>query len=644
MAPQSPFGHTVFIDGPDYRAHARRLNPRTTFFMDNTAGALSFKRDHPDCYVIHRTYHPDEDDWHYTPGRTLREVQDRARDVHNSLYINLSTEPDLTQGVPLEEGLKRLVDEQLRALQWAQPRGVRVAALHLAHYGLDERHWPILDPITDYIAAYPDLFLFCCDEYGAGHLFSGVLHPGLPGGNEVGHIQPETWKASPVPYYYHVGRITNYWRYRQANGKPLPRCVITEHGLDALGDVTAWRNSLLRTPPYGDIRGWKSLQNQWRAWYGPRNWSPERAYAEMLMAAWREIYSPWPNMLGVIIYGWGWVDPQWEQFDVRDAKELQTILEGFKIQEAPPVTTVPKPADAGAAVRRIITLDYKVRTGPGLEYGTLGVARSGTGVDTYPATRRAGGKYQWIWVEAGNLRGWMADQGQWQPVFGETATLLPVAFLTQRDTGEANNCGEASLAMVLNWHGANVTVQDVVAVVGNRGAYANFSDLGRAASYYNARYKVATNVTLQDLHANLNARRPVIALVKRGKLPGYAAVDKFDGAHFVVVTGYGDNFVVLHDPLSPPGGAGVNWKVHLDDFMAAWRTTPGNSGMYQAFVVEGIEDDDATQPLPPIEPPTVLPPLPEWLANSPQERARVADLFAWFADYLRAYPGVVVGD
>lgn len=610
------YGYNIIGNEGSARAHLQRLKPRVAFYMDSWGGAKWAADNLPNTIVVHRVYKAEEDTMHRTPGRTLAHLKERAAErQHDQVYINLSCEPQVGGAGDLQ----KLVSEQLAAMQWAVANGVRVAGPHGAFYGLStDEHWRTLEPLTTYIAAHPGLLLFTVDEYFAGHAFSGVVDPGLPGGNEIGHIQPEHWRASPVPYYWHKGRITNFFRWLKANGKPLPPTVITEDGADALSDVETWRNSLVKAPGYTSIRGWQSLTSQWQAWYGARGWSPERAYLEMLVAFWREVYSAWPNILGSCLYCWGTNnDPQWNQFRLDGAAEFQQRLEATVFDMGGPIVTnpvvpVPKPTDAGPGqlVRQTAVIGYNVRSGPGTQYPKIASIGRDVEVTIYPATKRGGSGFEWVYTEPAN--GWVADEGQFTPVapvFGAPAVQLDVPFQTQRSTG-LNNCGEAALTMLLNYwleatkRPGQVMIEDIIASVNNAGSYASLSQLKTAAAKLGLVLEARANSPMTFIEDELDAGRPFIALVERGDLPGTQAYYAFTGAHYVVVTGYGDGFVMLHDPLSLPGGPGVHLKVALAAFVAAWETTPGNSGVFQALIAPASQ----WGPVTPEEPGPEVPP------------------------------------
>jgi hypothetical protein len=613
---QSWIGHNNFTYDSNFIAHIERLNPASLLFCDNDGGAQDAARRLPDCKVIARHVSDQyEKKLHYTRGETLRYLQKRASQVDRSCYINLGCEPPTDR-------LDLLVSEYLEALEWAAPRGIKVAAPHLAHYGLDERHWPTLAPLAAKIGRHSDIFLWTVDEYFAAVPFSGVADPTLPEGNERGHIRPETWKRSPVGVYYHCGRIFGLFKYMQSQNMPLPLTVITEGGPDGLQDVKAFLNSLKVRSPHTEINGWLSLYDQWAEWGKPYGWTPQQYFVNGLKAHRKEIYEQYPNVIAYLLYIYGRNgDATWLPYDTNDGDLLREI-EQARVESKPPVTYPPKhdkPTNLGAPVAATLLEDYNLREGPGKAYRTVVLVKANAAVTYYPnqPDKTIADGFTWGWVEtADGKSGFMAYQTQFR-----TAPALPswwptderalgVPFQTQRGTG-TNNCGEASLTMVLRYWMArrglpgDVDVTDIISAVNNNGGYATFDDLIRAAHGLGLTLHQTIGMTGAALVNEIRAGRPVIALVERGKLPGAQAYYAFTGAHFVVVHTYDATGFLLHDPLSYADGAGVNLHVAANDFMAAWESTSGNAGHYQALTM----DETALEPTPPDdeEPPVVTP-------------------------------------
>ena len=413
------FGYNIFQYSPAFIEHMERLKPAALLFLDNDGGAADAARRLPTCNVIARQVSDKyEKQLHYTTGEAVKYVQRRASEVDRRCYINIGCEPPTDR-------LDLLVSEYIKALDWAEPRGIKIAAPHLAHYGLWDDEFRALMPLAERIASRPDLFLFTADEYFAGVPFSGVQDARLAGTNETAHVRPETWKRSPSGVYYHIGRIGRLFEIMKAEGKTPPPTVITEGGPDDLQDVEVWRESLIHTPPYDKIKGWRTLVNQWRIWGEPYGWSAQRYFVEGLTAIRDEIYGQWPNVIAYLLFVEGNNgDPLWLGHETNDP-ELRTLLEASAMSEPVPTPTpltpdafVSKPADAGAAINATLSAGYKVRAGNGTLFAVRGFVPAAGSVVYYPTTERddvdpAKAPRKWVWVEASEaLAGWMASEAQ----------------------------------------------------------------------------------------------------------------------------------------------------------------------------------------------------------------------------------------
>lgn len=570
----SPFGYNVIGQGETAREHLLRLRPRVMFYMNAWQEAIWCARNLPDTLVIHRIFAEEEADMHMKPGRSLQHLKERVAEKHKegapwSIYINLYTEP--YRGT--EQEFRNLCREALDCCKWAVANNIRLALPHGAFYGVEhEWQYRLLEPLTTYIAEHPELLLFTVDEYFGGHAFSGVVDNRLPEGAEFGHIQPETWLPSPEPKYYHKGSITNYFRWLVAHGKPVPLTVITEDGADDLNDIDYFLRTLIVSPGYHNIRGWRTLTEQWRQWYGPRGWSPEKAFVEMLVAIWKAAYAPWPQILGSCLYCWGTNnDPQWLQFrlDEADAAEFRALLEQANFGSVP-MPRVEKPADAGTPVKARLSETYKLRDGNGTSYADLGSIPAGTQIDYYPATKRAGGSYDWVFVEALGKSGWMA----YGPHFIDLPTEIPptvkleAPFRSQHNTGNKNNCGPAMLSTILAYElqsGHTPSVQEINQFLNKGDAFEDVDDLLRASVAYGVPLERAT-YSKDLLTAQLDQGHVVGALVTRGNLKlGWG---DFTGNHFVTVVGYGEGYFLIHDPYGGGGYAprGPFEKVTVTNF------------------------------------------------------------------------------
>lgn len=594
--------------------HLDRLKPRILFTMNAWGEAADFKRRYPNCCVIHRISEAEESDMHLTPGKTLAHLKRRAAEIqHSRVYINLGTEPDISD----DSKLKKLNDEYLIALKWAVDNNVRVAAPHFAHYRLEGATWLIVEPLIDFIADSPvdpidglPLLIATFDEYHAYTPFSGVADSRWAGTNEEKHIAPEYWLKSNIPKYYHHGRKNDYMRDRKARGKAIPFFADTEIGADRLQDVEPWLNTLQGTAPKG--RGWLTLTPQYEKDYGqntPHKWSPPKAYAKGLVAMVNEIDSEFgAKFLGGCIFARGTNgDSQWLPFDVRNQPEFDAELESAQAGESTMTnpTPEPKPTDAGGAELARITQDYNWRTGPGKSYPIIRSVKAGEVLNHYPheTNKTVADGFTWVYVETLNDGvvtggGFMALESQFVDLIPadwpkDTFTFLGVPFVSQRNTG-MNNCGPAALTSILNYIGGvtynptlqNLTIQDVIAQVGNAGEFTSFQQLIDAAGHWGVMAFARTNQSLAMLRAELTALRPFIALVERGKLPGATQTHPFTGAHFVPVAGFDESYINIFDPLALTEETGGDMLIYPSEFRAAWRATTGNSALFQALVFD----------------------------------------------------------
>jgi len=617
------YGYNFFQWNAAIRDHTLRLEPTSAIFLNSDGGANELASLLPGCKVIARIVSDQyEKKLHRNQGEAVRYIQARAPQVNRSVYINIGCEPP----VDSLDDMRRLVDEYMAAFEWAQPRGIRVAGPHSAHYGWTTEHWRIFAPLAGYIGRYPDLFLLTGDEYFAGVPFSGVQDTRLPEGNEQGHIRPETWRESDTGVYYHVGRMPhNLFPMLQSMGLSIPLTVMTEAGADDLGDVEAWREGLIHTPPYDKIKGWKTLIKQWDAWGAPYGWDARTYFLKGLEAIRDVIYKPWPQVIGADLFVLGNNgDPLWLGMDHWDA-DMMAKLETTNVKGQPPVPTLPpvlKPANPGLPIEATMRSAYMLRQGPGTEYadGAITVP-TGAAVRYYPATERddAARRFRWVFVEYGDRSGWVASQDQfaslpdlpdWWPA---STKEIGVPFVSQRGVGVRNECGESALASVLQYWAmetgrevSDYSVEKVIAYTNNAGGYlrlmsadASERTMLSAALHFGMKANVAVGMTMQAVVAEIDAGRPVVALVERGKLPGTQAFYAFEGAHYVTIDSYDELGFWISDPLGKDAAEG---RLHIapHEFDAAWANVIGNSGHRQALVI----DAEAFAP-----PPVVPPPL-----------------------------------
>ncbi|MEZ4591810.1 MAG: C39 family peptidase [Chloroflexota bacterium] len=163
---------------------------------------------------------------------------------------------------------------------------------------------------------------------------------------------------------------------------------------------------------------------------------------------------------------------------------------------------------------------------------------------------------------------------------------LKIPFQTQQHNAARNDCGAACVAMV-----AGVTTDKVLQAISQpKHQPLLFDDMRRALSAYRIRSEHKRPLHLPDLRQILTSGRPVIALVGYDQLPAeHKAQPDFDGAHFVLVTGFTEDSFFVHDPLWPDErGAYRQWPMEtmgLALLQPGWRNMP-----LQGLVVDQVRE------------------------------------------------------
>ena len=160
------------------------------------------------------------------------------------------------------------------------------------------------------------------------------------------------------------------------------------------------------------------------------------------------------------------------------------------------------------------------------------------------------------------------------------SVLLNITYKSQYDADAAasrNDCGPACLAMLVNALGVTATTDTVFHRTGAAAeGYISMAQLMRAGESYQSPLEFRKDWGLAQLRAMLDLARPMIALVHYGAFvevwPGVSTQNQFKGPHFVLVVGYDEQHVVVHDPLWTGArrseGAFKRWPNTV--FLSAW--------------------------------------------------------------------------
>ncbi len=340
-------GFNVHATSPNFDknklyAHLQKTRPPWMLIMDGMQVAQDIKSFLPECNVIHRAW-PDSETWKQVSPADW--VAQKKREIGNAdvwcYTINEQALPDslcnwfttvielaamvhlkvvvgnCSVGTPApEQWRSQAALRMLRALD--KHRDTAVLALHEYYLAV---------PTSGILGGFPD---------NAGV----ATKSGQVGRNLVPSVNWPTPNEMKTLTCFHMGRFKFMVEACNANGIRAPRTVMTEWGADDVSDIKEWANTLPRTPPYIDIRGWKTLPNIWLKFYP--QWTAQQTYFKTLEWADSAIYQR-TCVEGQLIFSWGHSSIDWDQFDVSQAIDFQTMLENAAKQPIPVPVPIPTP-------------------------------------------------------------------------------------------------------------------------------------------------------------------------------------------------------------------------------------------------------------------------------------------------------------
>lgn len=156
---------------------------------------------------------------------------------------------------------------------------------------------------------------------------------------------------------------------------------------------------------------------------------------------------------------------------------------------------------------------------------------------------------------------------------------IPYKSQYDDDAGEfRNDCGPASLAMVLRAFGVNVSTNAVYRKTGTKAhRYVSVGQLMRAGLSYGVPFDYYYNWTIEQLKDSLRKGHALITLIHYGGWsqinPGISTQNTFQGPHFVVVLGYDEKHIFVNDPLWKEERRSEGYRLAwtYEEFMAAWE-------------------------------------------------------------------------
>ncbi|MBN2044826.1 MAG: C39 family peptidase [Anaerolineales bacterium] len=159
---------------------------------------------------------------------------------------------------------------------------------------------------------------------------------------------------------------------------------------------------------------------------------------------------------------------------------------------------------------------------------------------------------------------------------------LEVPYRSQRDSDALyapSDCGAACVGMLLKAYGMDVTIDAIFRATGQpQQNFLSRGDLIKAANKYQVSLRRFSGGDQDYLKRRIDENRPVIALVnyKAWSTPGsgVTTMSTFTKTHFVVVTGYDGDDILINDPLwwGSRRLEGKDKRMTYPQFAAAWGT------------------------------------------------------------------------
>jgi hypothetical protein len=425
--------HGNNIPNRDYYVnHLKALQPPAVLTLDNLDLARRIKSEIPSTTSIFREFGSKGDGDLHTWWNPEDWLNKHAHQSEGGIVLHVLNEP------PFNDEVAKWL---LELLKLAAPRKIPLAVGNWAVGNPKPEQWPIMRELLLFMDKHRDLFILGLHEYAGGIITSGLyggypnnagVHPGQPGGKNL--IPVDNWPKSMVDpdtgnpiTRYHMGRFQFLLDYCDEIHLRYPRIILTEHGFDDTSDIKAWEDTLRKNPGYLNIRGWKTLQNQWKDWFSGLGWSPQRAYFEQLVWADRVIYQNSP-VEAQCIFCWGHSSQEWDQFDMAGENEFHKLLETYartvppkQPEQTPPVilTLFPDIGDPNWEERQLTAsnIETNIRRQPTTHSPVLRVFISAT-AKIIPHTLLKsdqqffdqlgkGGFGFWVPIIMGDVKGWI---------------------------------------------------------------------------------------------------------------------------------------------------------------------------------------------------------------------------------------------
>lgn len=291
--------------------HLRKAQPPVVLVLENYGLAHDIAVQFPAMKVIYRPYYSQSDAYHLIMSPS--EFVSRQRALWQG-ELNIWFHTGNESGLSIEQ-----LTWEMDVVNLAPTMKFVVGNPATGTFPDSAAGWAYADKYIRFLVAHKDRVMLGLHEY-----FDIVPCITMP--NFRDRIQ--SWDGPTRPGW-HTNRFMWLIDYCDSQHIGYPNIVLTECGNDDLrenrpnSDVNALIDSVRVSAPYHNIRGWKSLQDQWADWYKR---PADITYFKALDWLERNVYNH-PAIVGMCIFAWCSPTSEWDVFNVAYADGFRKLME-----------------------------------------------------------------------------------------------------------------------------------------------------------------------------------------------------------------------------------------------------------------------------------------------------------------------------
>lgn len=330
--------------------HLKKSQPPVVLVLENYGLAHDIAVQFPNMKVIYRPYYGLSDAYHMIMSpKSFVALQMEHWQGEPNIWFHTGNE----SGLSIEQQ-----NWEMEVVRLAPKLKFVVGNPATGSFPDSVEKWAYADRYIRFLVDNKDRVMLGLHEY-----FDIVPCVTMP--NFLNRIQ--NWDGPTRPGW-HTNRFMWLIDYCDSVHIGYPNIVLTECGNDDLrenranSDVNQLIDSVKVNQPYHNVRGWKTLQDQWVEWYKQ---PADITYFRMLDWLDRNVYNH-PAIVGMCIFAWCSPTSEWDMFNVAYADGFRKLMEeqgtmknmllnvsyNVRVRSAPSVTST--------TVRMLVAGDYPV--------------------------------------------------------------------------------------------------------------------------------------------------------------------------------------------------------------------------------------------------------------------------------------------